>query len=407
MNHPTAHLAPVSTPPSRPARDARIDLFRGAALLAIFVNHIPGNPARFLTWNWLGFSDAAELFMLLAGLSLALAYWGFHARHGWLRLALRLGARSFRLYRTYLLLALALAAGGAAAFATTGDRAIVWHLGIEPLLDDTVAALPALFALQYLPGYADILATYVPLMLASAFLLPLAARGTWLVLLPSGLLWAYVQVTGANLSAGFQGERWMFNPLAWQFLFCIGLCIGVGLKRGLSWPGYRLLDIAAVTWVLAGMVAVEPWRQLGFDHPLPSFLALPLGAKEGLGWPRLLHILALTHLVVRFLPAGADVLRAAWLSPLRLLGRQPLPVFALGAVLSFAGHYALIAWPDPGLARLLFINAGGATALLLLAALLEWQAAGMPRPDMALRGAVAPFPPACPVARMMSVEARS
>ncbi|KPF82029.1 hypothetical protein IP70_22340 [alpha proteobacterium AAP38] len=391
MNHPTAHLAPVSTPPSCLARDARIDLFRGAALLAIFVNHIPGNPARFLTWNWLGFSDAAELFMLLAGLSLALAYWGFHARHGWLRLALRLGSRSFRLYRTYLLLALALAAGGAAAFAATGDRAIVWHLGIEPLLDDTVAALPALFALQYLPGYADILATYVPLMLASAFLLPLAARGVGLVLLPSGLLWAYVQVTGANLSAGFQGERWMFNPLAWQFLFCIGLCIGVGAKRGLSWPRHRLLDMAAVTWVLAGMVAVEPWRQLGFDHPLPAFLTLPLGPKEGLGWPRLLHILALTHLVVRFLPAGADVLRAAWLAPLRLLGRQPLPVFALGAVLSFAGHYALIAWPDPGWARILFINAGGATALLLLAALLEWQAAGMPRPDMPLRGPWHPF----------------
>jgi len=81
MIRPAPHLDPVSISPSRPRRDARIDLFRGAALLATFVNHIPGNPGRFLTWNWLGFSDAAELFMLLAGLSLALAYWGFQARH--------------------------------------------------------------------------------------------------------------------------------------------------------------------------------------------------------------------------------------------------------------------------------------------------------------------------------------
>ncbi|MFV3130425.1 OpgC family protein [Niveispirillum sp. KHB5.9] len=384
---------PASILPVRTPRDPRIDLFRGAALLAIFINHIPANPARFLTWSWLGFSDAAELFMLLAGLSLALGYWGFQQRHGWLRLALRLGSRAFRLYRAYLLLALALSAGGAAAFAATGDRSILWHLGIEPLLEDTVAALPALFALEYLPGYADILATYVPLMVASALLLPLAARGLWLVLLPSGLLWGFVQLTGANLSAGFQGEKWMFNPLAWQFLFCIGLCMGVGAKRGLSWPRSAYLDGAAIAWLLIGLVVLEPWRQLGFGPPLPASLTMAQGAKDALGWQRLLHILALTHLVVCFLPAGTAALRSAWLAPLRLAGRQPLPVFALGAVLSFAGHYALMVWPDPTWARVALINAGGISALLLLAALLEWQAAGMPRPDMPLRGPWHPFPP--------------
>jgi hypothetical protein len=384
--------APTGTPTPGPRRDPRIDLFRGAALLAIFINHIPNNPARFLTWNWLGFSDAAELFMLLAGLSLALGYWGFQTRYGWFRLALRLGGRALRLYRAYLLLALALAAGGAAAYAATGDRAILWHLGIEPLLDDTVAALPALFALQYLPGYVDILATYVPLMVASGFLLPLAARGIWMVLVPSGLLWAYVQVTGANLSAGFQGEQWMFNPLAWQFLFCIGLCAGVGAKRGLTWPRHRALDIAATLWVIAGVIAMEPWRQMGLDYPVPAVLAPPLGAKDGLGWPRLLHILALMHLVMRFLPADTPTLTSSWMAPLRLLGRHPLPVFALGSVLSFAGHYTLIAWPDPGWKHIIFINAGGATVLFLLAALLEWQAAGIPRPDLPLRGPWQPFP---------------
>ncbi|MBP7338636.1 OpgC family protein [Niveispirillum sp.] len=370
----------------RPARDPRIDLFRGAALLAIFINHIPGNPARFLTWAWLGFSDAAELFMLLAGLSMALGYWGYQARHGWPRMAMRLAGRSFRLYRSYLLLALALSASGAAAFAVTGDRSILWHLGIEPLLENTVAALPALFALQYLPGYADILATYVPLMLVSTLLLPLAARGLWLVLVPSGLVWGWVQLTGANLSAGFDGERWMFNPLAWQFLFCIGLCIGVGVKRGLAWPQSPLLDGAAIAWVLIGLLVLEPWRQLGFGTPLPAALTMPQGAKDALGWQRLLHILALAHLVVRFLPATAPVLHSGWLTPLRLAGRHPLPVFALGAVLSFAGHLALTAWPDPTWARVALINTGGLTALLLLAALLEWLAAGMPRPDMPLRG---------------------
>lgn len=73
-------MAPI---PARTDRDPRIDLLRGLAPFSIFINQIPGNPARFLTWGWLGFSDAAELFMLLAGLSLSLAYGGFQGRNGW------------------------------------------------------------------------------------------------------------------------------------------------------------------------------------------------------------------------------------------------------------------------------------------------------------------------------------
>lgn len=384
--------------PARTDRDPRIDLLRGLALFAIFINHIPGNPARFLTWGWLGFSDAAELFMLLAGLSLALAYGGFQARNGWPALAARLGARAFRLYRTYLLLALALAAAGATVFAATGNRAVLWHLGIGPLLGDTVAALPALFALCYLPGYADILATYVPLVLASALLLPLAGVHPLLVLVPSGLVWAGVQATGANLPAGFDGERWMFNPLAWQFLFCIGLVIGMGRRRGWSWPRHGLLDGAAIAWVLAGLLALAPWRQAGLDLGLPLEAAIPLGAKDGLGWQRLLHILALAHLVQRLVPRRAGWLSHRLLAPLALAGRQPLPVFVAGSLLSFAGYCLLVlGGPDASWLRVLLVNGGGILCLTGVAAAIEWQARGAPLPAAGdYRRLFPPWRPAAP-----------
>ncbi len=55
-------------------RDLRIDFFRGLALVMIFANHVPGNPLSALTQrNW-GLSDSADVFVLLAGLSSALAY---------------------------------------------------------------------------------------------------------------------------------------------------------------------------------------------------------------------------------------------------------------------------------------------------------------------------------------------
>ena len=55
-------------------RDLRIDFFRGLALVFIFIDHVPGNDlARFTLRNF-GFSDAAEVFVLLAGFSAVLAY---------------------------------------------------------------------------------------------------------------------------------------------------------------------------------------------------------------------------------------------------------------------------------------------------------------------------------------------
>ncbi|MFN9907133.1 MAG: OpgC domain-containing protein, partial [bacterium] len=49
------------------ARDLRLDLFRGVALMMIFINHVPGNFASYWTHMNFGFSDAAEAFVFLSG----------------------------------------------------------------------------------------------------------------------------------------------------------------------------------------------------------------------------------------------------------------------------------------------------------------------------------------------------
>jgi len=56
------------------SRDLRLDLWRGVALLMIFVDHIPGNALSAITLKSFGFSDAAELFVFVAGYSSMLAY---------------------------------------------------------------------------------------------------------------------------------------------------------------------------------------------------------------------------------------------------------------------------------------------------------------------------------------------
>src|SRR5579859_4468276 len=87
--------------PSEPSRrDARVDLLRGIALLTIFVDHIPGNLLGDLTFRNFGFSDAAELFVILAGFSSMMAYGGCFERDGAMPGLRRIAARCLRIYRS-------------------------------------------------------------------------------------------------------------------------------------------------------------------------------------------------------------------------------------------------------------------------------------------------------------------
>ena len=53
-----------------------VDFWRGFALLTIFINHVPGNAFEPFTYSHFSISDAAELFVFLAGWAIALAVRG-------------------------------------------------------------------------------------------------------------------------------------------------------------------------------------------------------------------------------------------------------------------------------------------------------------------------------------------
>ncbi len=95
--------------PSSPApspRDPRVDLLRGLSLLSIFVDHIPNNVLAGVTLHNFGFSDAAELFVLLAGFSATHAYNSVFERQGFRVGLRRVVARCLHIYGVQLLLLL-------------------------------------------------------------------------------------------------------------------------------------------------------------------------------------------------------------------------------------------------------------------------------------------------------------
>ena len=100
-------------------RFARIDVIRGLALLIIFINHMPGNViAAWMPHNF-GFSDGADAFVLLAGVSATLAYGNLIERQGLTVGALKIGARLWTLYIAHLALFIVVC-GVVAAAVTAG-----------------------------------------------------------------------------------------------------------------------------------------------------------------------------------------------------------------------------------------------------------------------------------------------
>jgi hypothetical protein len=65
-------------------RDLRLDLFRGIANWAIFLNHMPENAVNWITNRNYGFSDAADLFVFISGYTASLVYARMMLDHGFI-----------------------------------------------------------------------------------------------------------------------------------------------------------------------------------------------------------------------------------------------------------------------------------------------------------------------------------
>jgi hypothetical protein len=104
---------------------------------------------------------------------------------------------------------------------------------------------------------------------------------------------------------------------------------------------------------------------------LPEWLWIfPLN-KSDLSPLRLAHFLALTILVVRFVPQNAAFLATAWAQPLIMCGRHSLEVFCLGVFLSLTANF-LLAEVSASVAMQVLVSATGLALMIGLAAMMSW-----------------------------------
>lgn len=321
--------------PTTGGRDPRIDVLRGTALVMIFINHVPGNVYEHLTSRNFGFSDAAEAFVLMSGIAAGLAYSaGFH-RLPFMEAAQRVWQRALKLYFVHLLAiacAIALLAVGYFGFGTADLAKRVNFLAFTTMPLETMAGT---VALGHQLGYFNILPLYVVLLLAVPFFIAVGRRSLAAMLVLSMLAWIAAGSFRLNLPNFPNAGGWFFNPLAWQFLFVIGLAAGMAMRRGERLVGYNAWLFAAAAAYLAFSLFWVQFRMGG----LPGGRHVPffIGSfdKSYLPLPRLLHILALAYVLANMGWVVAAC-RSRLAAPLDMLGRNSLPVFATGSVLAIA-----------------------------------------------------------------------
>ena len=337
-------------------RDVRIDFFRGLAIYMIFVDHVAGDPLAKLTYQHLGFSDAAEIFVFLSGLTCGIAYSRVLARKGSSALLSTLTKRAWRIYFYYALSCVLVILAHAAL-----------HISQQHPLNSIWSAL----ILIKPPVISDILVLYIvlTLLLVPAFLI--VGDRNWLSTLTiSSVIWGTTQIF-ADFPAALT-HRWYFNPCAWQFLFAIGLVVGMKWdtqKPTLSWLSQKRWLVASawiivVSTLLYKMVSSRIGLNVDWLR-IDAYTAATM--KQNLSPLRLVHFLSVALLVGIYFRQDNPILKWSICKPVIQTGMHSLEVFSLSIVLDCFVNLVVLA-ESPSLGVRLLMDGMGFLLLALAAA---------------------------------------
>jgi len=325
------------------ARDVRLDLFRGLANWAIFLDHIPHEVLSSFTTRNYGFSDAADLFVFISGYTAAMVFGKVMIERGYLAAALRLARRAFQLYAAHI----AVVAVYIAVIAWTSrefhDPDDLNQFNVAVFISMPLREFIQALALRYRPVNLDVLPLYILLLGTFAPALWLMMRQPSLTLMGSVAVYFGGRHFGWNLAASPSGV-WYFNPFTWQLLFFLGAWIALGGADSIqSVIRTRTVFWLAITYLAFACVVTMAISDPDLGSLLPHWMLAPFDPndKTNLAPYRVVHLIALAVAVTRFLRVDSPMLQWRALAPLIVCGRNSLQVFCIGIVLSFCAHAAI------------------------------------------------------------------
>src|ERR1700716_3464992 len=214
-------------------RDLRLDLFRGLANWAIFLDHIPHEVLSSITSKNYGFSDAADLFVFISGYTAASVFGRIMIERGYAAAVSRLLKRVSKLYAAHIIvLAVYIAIVGGLSLGLH-DPDDLNQFNVAVFMSHPLRELSQALLLRYRPVNLDVLPLYILLLGTFAPALWLMVRKPTLTLAGSLVVYFAARHFGWNLASSRTG-LWYFNPFAWQLLFFLGAWIALGGSRAIQ-----------------------------------------------------------------------------------------------------------------------------------------------------------------------------
>lgn len=281
------------------ARCLDLDMIRGMALFVMLSDHLLGNPWSVLTSRPLGIFSGADVFVLASGVAAGLKY------------------------------QVAYAVGGISK---------VW----TGIVRSWLIILVTCAMVRTWSNLSGILYPYLVLWGLIVVLAPACARCRWKAVLGvSFVVWLAAFVVPLPLPFG----RWLFNPLSWQLLFCLGFTFGHRKATGAG-P----LPRKSTLLMLVAPIAVAFFLIRHSSVDIGGWL---FNGTPWVGPLRLLDFLAVAYLCYRLvrLPAWLERLFAS-------LGRHGLWAFVWVTVLVAAWEF----WKLPS--ESVLVRTTAATAVL-------------------------------------------
>ncbi|MBX9710283.1 MAG: OpgC domain-containing protein [Xanthobacteraceae bacterium] len=325
-------------------RDLRLDLFRGIANWAIFLDHIPHNVVNWITTRNYGFSDAADLFVFISGYTASFVYAKMMIERGFIVGTTRLLKRVWQLYVAHVLLfVIYIAAIGWVAYHYM-DPEIIHEFNIAGLVDNPIQTITQGLILRFKPVNLDVLPLYIVLMGFFPPVLWALLRWPDRTMLASVALYLAARYFGWNFSA-YPAGVWYFNPYCWQLLFVFGAWFALGGARESKFLiRSRALLILGTLYLLFALAMTMAGRFPDFAALFPDWLVSQFNPndKTNLAPYRFLHFVVIAFMATRFVRKDWPGLEWKIFDPLMKCGQQSLQVFCVGVFLSFVGHFALM-----------------------------------------------------------------
>jgi hypothetical protein len=335
----TARRGLVSKVKEAMGRRLELDAARGLMLVWITLTHLPTAASTYVNQPF-GFISAAEGFIFLSALFTGRIYYRMGEHDGYRAMTRKLWMRTLRLYGYHALL-LAFAFLVAVPIASRGNRP-----GLHNLLDfyfmaGAKQAVTEAALLIYRPPLLDILPMYILFLMLTSVALLLARKTGWKpILWTSFAVWLFAQFGFRNAEHMFMlrvipthiplNEMGSFDLWAWQFLWIIGIWLGVRWGQD---------DLPIEKWARRAAIPAALVASLFFEMRHALSHGMQLGATEflfdkwHLGPLRLLDFEAVAMLLV----FSQSFLKPLAIRPLILMGQSSLQVFCVHLLFCFAG----------------------------------------------------------------------